>query len=239
MNAGNSDKPIVLAYSGGLDTSFLVPWLKDNYGRPIITVTVDTGGIDAAGAKTLAERSKAYGAIAHHQIDARADYFEQVLRFLVMGNVRRGQLYPLCVGAERVMQAQTDRAHGAQARHEFHRARLHGRGQRPGALRSGDAHARAGARGDRAGARQGVQAPGRAGLSEGAQPAASAVWRGLLHQSRPVGRDHRWQGNADLGRQHSGFGAGCCRRTRSRIRARRRNTPSNSRRAARSASTAR
>ena len=98
--------PIVLAYSGGLDTSFLVPWLKDNYGRPIITVTVDTGGIDAEGAKTLAERSKAYGAIAHHQIDARADYFEQVLRFLVMGNVRRGQLYPLCVGAERVMQAQ-------------------------------------------------------------------------------------------------------------------------------------
>src|ERR1044071_1258516 len=102
----NQKLPIVLAYSGGLDTSFLVPWLKDNYGRPIITVTVDTGGIDAAGAKTLAERSKAYGAIAHHQIDARADYFEQVLRFLVMGNVRRGQLYPLCVGAERVMQAQ-------------------------------------------------------------------------------------------------------------------------------------
>jgi len=100
-------KPIVLAYSGGLDTSFLVPWLKDNYHRPIITVTVDTGGIDAAGAKTLKERSLALGAIEHHQIDARADYFEQVLRFLVMGNVRRGQLYPLCVGAERVMQAQT------------------------------------------------------------------------------------------------------------------------------------
>jgi argininosuccinate synthase len=83
-----------------------VPWLKDNYGRPVITVTVDTGGIDAEGARTLAERSKAYGAIAHHQIDARAEYFEQVLRFLIMGNVRRGQLYPLCVGAERVMQAQ-------------------------------------------------------------------------------------------------------------------------------------
>jgi len=100
-------KPIVLAYSGGLDTSFLVPWLRDNHGRPIITVTVDTGGIDAAGAKTLRERALALGAIEHHQIDARADYFEQVLRFLVMGNVRRGQLYPLCVGAERVMQAQT------------------------------------------------------------------------------------------------------------------------------------
>jgi argininosuccinate synthase len=103
----NIHKPIVLAYSGGLDTSFLVPWLKDNYARPIITVTVDTGGIDAAGANTLRERALALGAIEHHQIDARADYFEQVLRFLVIGNVRRGQLYPLCVGAERVMQAQT------------------------------------------------------------------------------------------------------------------------------------
>ena len=100
-------KPIVLAYSGGLDTSFLVPWVAENYRRPIITVTVDTGGIDAAAARLLRERSQALGAIEHHQVDARTDYFEQVLRFLIMGNVRRGQLYPLCVGAERVMQAQT------------------------------------------------------------------------------------------------------------------------------------
>jgi argininosuccinate synthase len=106
--------PIVLAYSGGLDTSFLVPWLKENYQRPIITVTVDTGGIDAAAAAMLAERSRALGAIEHRRIDAREDYFEQVLRFLIMGNVRRGQLYPLCVGAERVMQAQTI-AHTARA----------------------------------------------------------------------------------------------------------------------------
>jgi argininosuccinate synthase len=104
-NAGS--KPIVLAYSGGLDTSFLVPWVAENTGRPVITVTVNTGGIDDAAARTLAERARALGAIEHHQIDARADYFEQVLRFLIMGNVKRGQLYPLCVGAERVMQAQT------------------------------------------------------------------------------------------------------------------------------------
>ena len=104
-NAGS--KPIVLAYSGGLDTSFLVPWVAENTGRPVITVTVDTGGIDAAAARTLQERARALGAIDHHQVDARADYFEQVLRFLIMGNVKRGQLYPLCVGAERVMQAQT------------------------------------------------------------------------------------------------------------------------------------
>ncbi|HVW68522.1 MAG TPA: argininosuccinate synthase [Steroidobacteraceae bacterium] len=105
--ARSGSKPIVLAYSGGLDTSFLVPWVAENYGRPVITVPVDTGGIDAATARTLSERSRALGAIEHRQIDARADYFEQVLRFLIMGNVKRGQLYPLCVGAERVMQAQT------------------------------------------------------------------------------------------------------------------------------------
>jgi len=100
-------KPILLAYSGGLDTSFLVPWVAQSEGRPVITVTVDTGGIDAAAARMLADRSRELGAIEHHLVDARAEYFEQVLRFLIMGNVRRGQLYPLCVGAERVMQAQT------------------------------------------------------------------------------------------------------------------------------------
>jgi argininosuccinate synthase len=100
-------EPIVLAYSGGLDTSFLVPWIGERYGRPVITVTVNTGGIDAAAARALEERARALGAVQHHLIDARAEYFEQVLRFLIMGNVRRGQLYPLCVGAERVMQAQS------------------------------------------------------------------------------------------------------------------------------------
>jgi argininosuccinate synthase len=105
--AATGSQPIVLAYSGGLDTSFLVPWVAENHGRPVITVTVDTGGIDADAARTLAERARALGAVEHHQVDARADYFEQVLRFLIMGNVKRGQLYPLCVGAERVMQAQT------------------------------------------------------------------------------------------------------------------------------------
>ena len=100
-------EPILLAFSGGLDTSFCVPWLKDTYQRPVITVTVDTGGIDTAAAKSLADRSALLGAVEHHQIDARQAYFDQVLKFLIMGNVRRGNLYPLCVGAERVLQAQT------------------------------------------------------------------------------------------------------------------------------------
>src|SRR5580658_1033460 len=100
-------EPILLAFSGGLDTSFCVPWLKDTYRRPVITVTVDTGGIDDDAAASLALRSALLGAIEHHLIDARDAYFNQVLKFLIMGNVRRGNVYPLCVGAERVLQAQT------------------------------------------------------------------------------------------------------------------------------------
>ncbi len=100
-------KPILLAFSGGLDTSFCVPWLAETYGRPIVTLTVNTGGIDSDAAKMLEERSKTLGAVEHHLVDARPAYFEQVLKYLVMGNVRRGNLYPLCVGAERVLQAQT------------------------------------------------------------------------------------------------------------------------------------
>jgi argininosuccinate synthase len=105
LPAGN--EPILLAFSGGLDTSFLVPWLKDNYGRPIITVTVDTGGIDAQAAKVLDQRARALGAQDHVLVEAKQAYFDQVIKYLIMGNVKRGQMYPLCVGAERVMQAQT------------------------------------------------------------------------------------------------------------------------------------
>ena len=99
--------PILLAFSGGLDTSFCVPWLKETYRRPVITVTVDTGGFDAAAAQTLEQRSRELGAVAHHLVPAKAEYFDRVLKYLLMGNARRGQLYPFCVGAERVLQAQT------------------------------------------------------------------------------------------------------------------------------------
>ncbi|HXU34675.1 MAG TPA: argininosuccinate synthase domain-containing protein [Thermoanaerobaculia bacterium] len=105
-------EPIVLAFSGGLDTSYCIPWLAESYGRPVVTVTVDTGGLDAAAAEGLAERSRELGAVAHHRIEARERFFDQVLRFLILGNVRRGQLYPLCVGAERSIQAQ-EVAHAA------------------------------------------------------------------------------------------------------------------------------
>ena len=99
-------EPIVLAFSGGLDTSFCVPWLAETYGRPVVTVTVDTGGLDAAAAAALGERSRRLGAVEHRLVDGRDAFFERVLRFLIIGNVRRGQVYPVCVGAERGIQAQ-------------------------------------------------------------------------------------------------------------------------------------
>jgi argininosuccinate synthase len=97
--------PIILAFSGGLDTSFCVPWLKENYGRDVITATVDTGGIDARAAAALEERALALGAIEHVLIDSKTDYFDTVIRHLIAGNVLRGNAYPLCVGAERGLQA--------------------------------------------------------------------------------------------------------------------------------------
>ena len=100
-------EPILLAFSGGLDTSFLVPWLSENYKRPIITVTVDTGGIDPEAAALLDQRARALGAKDHIIVEAKRAYFDQVIKHLIIGNVKRGQMYPLCVGAERVMQAQT------------------------------------------------------------------------------------------------------------------------------------
>ena len=97
--------PIILAYSGGLDTSFCVPWLKETYQRPVVTACVNTGGLDAAAAQSLEDRAMALGAQEHILVEARPRFFDQVLRFLIAGNVRRGNLYPLCVGAERGIQA--------------------------------------------------------------------------------------------------------------------------------------
>ena len=96
---------IALAYSGGLDTSWCIPHLAESLGAEIITVNVDVGGIDPDELSALEERSAQLGAKRHVHVDARDTFFEEVIRFLLMGNVLRGQLYPLCVGAERSLQA--------------------------------------------------------------------------------------------------------------------------------------
>jgi len=95
---------IVLAFSGGLDTSFCIPYLREKYAQPIVTATVDTGA--SPDEALLSSRSHQLGAIKHYQIDARKSLYQDYLKYLIMGNVLRGGVYPLCVGAERVIQAQ-------------------------------------------------------------------------------------------------------------------------------------
>ncbi len=111
--------PIVLAFSGGLDTSFCIPWLGEQYGCPVITVTVDSGGLSGGDRAMLEGRALGLGAVRHHVVDARQDYFQETLSHLLTGNVLRGHLYPLCVGAERALQArvvaQIARQEGAKA----------------------------------------------------------------------------------------------------------------------------
>ncbi|MCH2364458.1 MAG: argininosuccinate synthase, partial [Planctomycetes bacterium] len=102
----NQARKIVLAYSGGLDTSYCIPYLREQKGFEVVTVTVDTGGFDAAELAEIEERSSALGAIEHHTIDARREVFERWVSYLVKGNVLRGQVYPLAVAAERVVQAE-------------------------------------------------------------------------------------------------------------------------------------
>lgn len=94
---------ILLAFSGGLDTSFCVPYLRETYGEPIYTATVDTGASDSE--TILRARSNSLGAVKHFHVDAKDQLFTQHLRYLIMGNVLRGGVYPLCAGAERFVQA--------------------------------------------------------------------------------------------------------------------------------------
>src|SRR3954452_18195930 len=98
-------KPIaVLAFSGGLDTSFCVPWLKEQ-GYDVVTATVDTGGFSEQDLENISARSAELGAIAHHNIDGREALWKLVVAYIIKGNILRGGVYPLCAGPERIVQA--------------------------------------------------------------------------------------------------------------------------------------
>ena len=97
-------KLAVLAFSGGLDTSFCIFYLKEQ-GYDVATVTVNTGGFSAEELTRIEAASPKLGAISHTTVDARAGLFDGYLRYLIYGNVLRGQMYPLSVSAERVCQA--------------------------------------------------------------------------------------------------------------------------------------
>jgi argininosuccinate synthase len=97
---------IVLAFSGGLDTTFCVLWLQKELGADVITATVDTGGFAPDELTAIANRSKSLGALEHRTIDGRAEVFSRFAVPLIQGNVLRGRAYPLSVAAERVLQAE-------------------------------------------------------------------------------------------------------------------------------------
>ena len=98
------DKRVALAFSGGLDTSYCVPRLAER-GLAVHTVYVHTGGATAADREAIRRQALAVGAVEHHEVDARAAVFERFVRYLIQGNVLRGEVYPLSVAAERTQQA--------------------------------------------------------------------------------------------------------------------------------------
>lgn len=98
-------KKIVLAYSGGLDTSYCIKYLTAEKGYEVHALTVDTGGFDAAEIAAMEARAKALGAASYRRVDVTENYYYDCLRYLVYGNCLRYQTYPMSVSAERMFQA--------------------------------------------------------------------------------------------------------------------------------------
>ena len=96
---------LLLAFSGGLDTSYLLRRFVAE-GHRVTAVTVDTGGLTDAERAAIAQRAADLGAAEFRLVDSRERVYRQHVAWLIQANVRRGGVYPLCVGAERVVQAQ-------------------------------------------------------------------------------------------------------------------------------------
>jgi argininosuccinate synthase len=96
----------VIAFSGGLDTSFLVPYCREAYkATEVITCTVNSGGFSKIEHNAIAARSKEVGADDHVHIEAADDFYEEIIKYMIYGNVSRDG-YPLAAGAERLVIAQ-------------------------------------------------------------------------------------------------------------------------------------
>jgi len=86
-------KKIVLAFSGGLDTSFAVLHLKEK-GCGVVTLTVDTGGLGKEKIKEIKDRSKQLGAEKHCFVDAKKDVFDKIISYLIKANGLYQGVYP-------------------------------------------------------------------------------------------------------------------------------------------------
>lgn len=98
-------KKVLVAFSGGLDTSYCVKYLSEDKGFEVHTITVNTGGFDAQEVETIEQRAKSLGVASHKTVDETKNYYEKVIRFLIYGNVLKNNTYPLSVSAERMSQA--------------------------------------------------------------------------------------------------------------------------------------
>jgi argininosuccinate synthase len=98
-------KKVVLAFSGGLDTSYCAIYLSKDLGYEVHTLTVNTGGFSDQEVQDIEKRALSLGVKSHKTIDETKNYYDKVIKYLVFGNVLKNSTYPLSVSAERMSQA--------------------------------------------------------------------------------------------------------------------------------------
>ncbi len=96
---------VVLAFSGGLDTSYCVKYLKETLNYEVYSVIVNTGGFSAEELKEIERKAYALGVKEHHCAEELNNYYQNCIKYLIFGNVLKNNTYPLSVSAERVFQA--------------------------------------------------------------------------------------------------------------------------------------
>ena len=98
-------KKIVLGFSGGLDTSYCVKYLRDDLGYEVHSILVNTGGFSNEELKQVEQHAFTLGVASHKTLHAVRPYYDRILRYLIYGNVLKNNTYPLSVSAERLIQA--------------------------------------------------------------------------------------------------------------------------------------
>src|SRR5574344_268419 len=96
---------VVLAFSGGLDTSFCVKYLSEDCGYEVYTAIANTGGFNAEELKNIEKRALALGAKQHATLDITHEYYDKSIKYMIYGNVLRNGTYPISVSSERIFQA--------------------------------------------------------------------------------------------------------------------------------------